>query len=177
MLLQRSSPRRNRFAPPSLLAQAYVGVEQRIATHPLVAIPETGAVIDPAVDRTVSSADLPLLGGVHSSGVRDDVRSPASISREVLWLNPAAPCSSPHARSAHPRGCCPGAHATSPAERGRRSRVDCARRARQRRVGSHDRLVVEAVMRFGPVEDRMRSSGGAFIAQRSYSLQGRDESG
>jgi hypothetical protein len=42
-----------------------VGVEQRIATHPLVAILETGAVIDPAVDRTASSADLLLLGGVH----------------------------------------------------------------------------------------------------------------
>ena len=33
-----------------------------------------------------------------SSGVRDDVRSPGFISREVLWLNPAAPCSSPPAR-------------------------------------------------------------------------------
>jgi hypothetical protein len=42
-----------------------VGVEQRIATHPFVAILKTGAVIDPAVDRTASSADLLLRGGVH----------------------------------------------------------------------------------------------------------------
>ena len=42
-----------------------MGVEQQIATHPLVAILEPGAVIDPAVDRTASSADLLLVGGVH----------------------------------------------------------------------------------------------------------------
>ena len=37
-----------------------------------------------------------------SDGVRDGVRSPAFISREVLWLNPAASCSSPKVRISTP---------------------------------------------------------------------------
>jgi len=42
------------------------GLRLRVATDLLFAILETGAVIDPAVDRTASLADLLLLGGVHA---------------------------------------------------------------------------------------------------------------
>jgi hypothetical protein len=63
--LPRSSPRRNRFLP-LLRARARIGGCRAANRNPLlVAILETGAVHRPAVDRTVSAADLPLLGGVH----------------------------------------------------------------------------------------------------------------
>lgn len=65
MLLRRSSPRRNRFAPTFPARASIGGCRAANRNRPRVAILETGAVIDPAVDRTVSSADLPLLGGMH----------------------------------------------------------------------------------------------------------------
>jgi hypothetical protein len=61
---------------------------------PVLGVLETGAVIDPAVDRTASSADLLLLAGVYEQCRPGRRSQPVFISREVLWLNSAAACSS-----------------------------------------------------------------------------------
>ena len=102
MLLRRSSPRRNRFGPPS-----------RSRKHRWVSSSESQPSPSSPFSRPAPSSIRRSTGpparqicfysaACTSSGVRDDVRSPAFISREVLWLNPAAPRSSPDAQPAPP---------------------------------------------------------------------------
>jgi hypothetical protein len=91
MLLRRSSPGRNRFAPPSVLAQALVGVEQRIATRPASRFSRPAPSSIRRSTGPSARQTWPYSAACTSSGLRDDVRSPAFISREVLWLTPRRP--------------------------------------------------------------------------------------